>query len=53
MLIGRRKFNDEQQLRQTLSSYIAFYNQRRLHSSLRYLPPAAFEVQQTEQACVS
>jgi transposase InsO family protein len=48
-----KTFNDEQQLRQTLSSYIAFYNQQRLHSSLRDLPPAAFEVQQAQQACVN
>src|SRR6185369_5313680 len=41
-----KTFADDQQLRQTLSSYIAFYNQQRLHSSLRYLPPAAFEKQQ-------
>jgi putative transposase len=38
-----RKFDTEQQLRSTLSSSIRFYNERRLHSSLRYLPPAAFE----------
>lgn len=48
-----KTFNDERQLRQTLTSYIAFYNQQRLHSSLRYLPPAAFEVQQAQQACVN
>ena len=38
-----RKFDTEKQLRATLSSYIRFYNHRRLHSSLRYLPPAAYE----------
>ena len=48
-----KTFDDEQQLRQTLSSYIAFYNQQRLHSSLRYLPPAAFEVHQAQQPCVN
>jgi putative transposase len=48
-----KTFNNERQLRQTLSSYIAFYNQQRLHSSLRYLPPAAFETRQAQQACVN
>jgi putative transposase len=38
-----KKFQTEQQLRNTLRSYIRFYNDRRLHSSLRYLPPAAYE----------
>jgi putative transposase len=36
-------FEAKQQLRGTLSSYIRFYNERRLHSSLRYLPPATYE----------
>jgi len=48
-----KKFTTDDQLRQTLSSYIAFYNQQRLHSSLRYLPPVAFERQQAQQACVN
>lgn len=48
-----RKFANDQQLRQTLSSYIAFYNQQRLHSSLRYLPPVAFEQREAQQACVN
>ena len=48
-----QKFSTDEQLRQTLSSYIAFYNQQRLHSSLRYLPPVAFEQQQALQACVN
>jgi putative transposase len=38
-----KKFETEQQLRSTLSSYIRFYNERRLHSSLEYLPPAGYE----------
>ena len=38
-----KKFQTERQLRTTLSSYIRFYNDRRLHSSLRYLPPAVYE----------
>lgn len=38
-----KKFETERQLRATLSSYIRFYNDRRLHSSLRYLAPAAYE----------
>ena len=38
-----KKFDTEQQLRATLRSYIRFYNDRRLHSSLRYLPPAIYE----------
>lgn len=38
-----KKFDTEQQLRSTLSSYIRFYNERRLHSSLQYLSPAGYE----------
>ena len=47
------KFDDDQQLHRALQSYIAFYNQQRIHSSLRYLPPAAFEQQQGYQPCVN
>ena len=38
-----KKFQTERELRSVLSSYIRFYNDRRLHSSLQYLPPAAYE----------
>jgi putative transposase len=48
-----KNFSNDDQLRQILSSYIAFYNQRRLHSSLCYLPPVAFEQREAQQACVN
>lgn len=39
-------FDSDGQLKAALRSYIAFYNHRRLHSSLSYLSPAAFEQRQ-------
>ena len=48
-----RRFDNDEQLRQALRSYIAFYNQQRLHSALRYLPPVAFERQQDLPICVN
>jgi transposase InsO family protein len=47
-----KTFNTEEELRQVLSSYIAFYNHQRLHSSLCYLPPALFEQRQGRLADV-
>lgn len=38
-------FSDDRSLRKTIRSYIQFYNHERLHSSLGYVPPAAFEKQ--------
>jgi transposase InsO family protein len=48
-----KTFSTDEQLRQALSSYIAFYNQQRLHSALRYLPPAVFERHEGLQPCVN
>ena len=48
-----RVFETDQQLKAALRSYIAFYNQRRLHSALSYLSPVAFEQTQDQQSCVN
>ena len=48
-----RKFETEQELRSTLNSYIRFYNDRRLHSSLRYLPPTVYESRMQGQSSVN
>ena len=37
-------FHSEQQLRKQIRTYIAFYNQERLHSALGYQSPVAFEL---------
>ncbi|WIW00119.1 IS3 family transposase [Kinneretia aquatilis] len=46
-------FETDKQLRTALRSYIGFYNQQRLHSSLSYLSPVKFEQQQRQQSCVN
>jgi putative transposase len=48
-----RHFADDDQLRQALRSYIAFYNYQRLHSALRYVAPATFERRRSVQSCVN
>jgi putative transposase len=48
-----KTFDNEGELRRVLSSYVAFYNGERLHSSLCYLPPAAFERRHLSQRRVN
>ncbi len=38
-----KQFDTDNELRQTLHTYLQFYNQSRLHSSLDHTPPATFE----------
>jgi len=40
-------FNEDREIQSAVRSYIPFYNDTRLHSSLNYVPPAAFERQLT------
>jgi len=46
-------FDTDNALHRELRSYIRFYNQQRLHSSLDYLAPAAFERQLAYQSSVN
>ena len=46
-LYHRRRFATDRQLRQAVSGYVDFYNNQRLHSSLGYRSPSAFEAQCT------
>ena len=48
----KKTFACDQQLSEALVDYIQFYNQQRLHSSLDYLPPAAFERGHLTATCV-
>ena len=45
------RFAKDEQMRIALQSYISFYNQERLHSSLHYVPPATFERQARAAGC--
>jgi transposase InsO family protein len=48
-----RSFANDQELRHALGSYINFYNQQRLHSSLQFLAPAIFEERETNASRVN
>ena len=41
------EYQDSRQARSEIASYLAHYNTERIHSSLDYLSPAAFEAQLT------
>jgi putative transposase len=45
------RFTDDVELRVALKSYVPFYNEDRLHSSLQYVPPATFEQQARRTGC--
>ena len=42
------RFNDDRAVREVLTHYLPFYNRDRLHSSLEYATPAAFEKRQVQ-----
>lgn len=42
--IHRNAYVTEKELRAVVIEYVGFYNKRRLHSSLNYLTPDAYEV---------
>jgi len=42
--IHRNEYATEKELRAVVMEYVGFYNQRRIHSSLDYLTPNAYEV---------
>jgi transposase InsO family protein len=48
-----KQFDTDEQLRQTLLSYLHFYNHSRIHSSLNHVCPAAFEQLRTYQSSVN
>ena len=45
------RFTDNFTLQSALRSYVPFYNNDRLHSSLQYVPPATFERQVRRTGC--
>ena len=44
--IHGKRFDTDEQLRQTVRRYVAFYNHSRIHTSLRRMSPATFELAQ-------
>jgi transposase InsO family protein len=44
-VVHGRRFVDDRELRRCITNYIAYYNHRRLHSSLAYKSPVGYEAQ--------
>jgi len=47
----RRTFSSDRSLREAIRSYVDFYNNERLHSSLGYMSPMEFESMQLTSGC--
>ncbi|MEO8155826.1 MAG: IS3 family transposase, partial [Rhizobacter sp.] len=45
--IHGKKFDTDQHLRQTLRTYISFYNHTRIHTSVGRMNPVSFELTKT------
>jgi transposase InsO family protein len=45
------RFSEDAEIRDALKSYVPFYNEARLHSSLQYVSPATFEQQVRRTGC--
>jgi transposase InsO family protein len=45
--IHGKRFDTDEQLRQTLRTYFSFYNRARIHTSLSRMPPVSFELTKT------
>ena len=45
------RFERDDDIRAAVRSYVPFYNEDRLHSSLHYVPPATFERQARRTEC--
>jgi transposase InsO family protein len=45
------RFTEDAEIRAALNSYVPFYNEARLHSSLQYVSPATFEQQARKTGC--
>jgi putative transposase len=51
--VYRTEYEDVADARAQVTAYVAWYNERRRHSSLGYRSPAAYEAQSTGAPCIS